>query len=162
MLVKLFWILTIVYFILADPIRDTPKKSVDYGKMSCRIRQITHPEEFDQEIINPLPIHLIPSKLEWGVLKKNINFFIYCMFLYFNFWNKDVCMYKSWTKFVAVSLVQWKNLQLFLTCNKVVLRSIPIREPVREKNIFCYTLTVFIIEYYVFYKTFQSALRRMF
>ena len=59
---------------MADPIRDTPKKSVDYGKMSCRIRQITHPEEFDQEIINLLPALLIP-----------IYLFISCL----QNWNED-------------------------------------------------------------------------
>ena len=42
-----------------------------------------------------LHTHLMASKLEWGVLKKNekkIEFFLYSMFLYFNFWNKDVCI----------------------------------------------------------------------
>ena len=54
---KLFLIIaTILYYVYANPVSEPSKKSLDYTKMSCLVRQITHPQEFEeQQLINPLP-----------------------------------------------------------------------------------------------------------
>ena len=73
-------------------------------QMSCLIRQITYPKEFDQDIINLLcsilstySSHVFKIGMMSVEKKKYIKFFMYRMFLYFNFWNKDVCIHKSLT-----------------------------------------------------------------
>ena len=104
---KLFLIIaTILYYVYANPVSEPSKKSLDYTKMSCLVRQITHPQEFEeQQLINPLPAAM------------NL---IYLFISLIQNWNKECWkkikkfVYKSWTKYLLLS--RWfneKNMKVF-------------------------------------------------